>query len=344
MHYYLMYTSTSFSTAEEMWQHRIPLVAYRNRSVLDGLLALAAGHLFREALAAGDDRSAAPSAPQPSYKKITVDHRAFLAGIGPTEMQKISRDYFQASIQGLRQAFNNDRQPRDYEATFIASFVISFYALFTLGAEDDGDSSGVSDASLWFTLAIGPRQIVGEWRQSASGIDVLRYWGQFDQEPDLSDEEELFRPSHAEPWSAVLSWASEFEMVTQEVQHAYEQTMAYIGLIYKGIVNHSEPPTATCRRIVALPARVPPPFTDMVLQKQPRALVIIAHVFAMMKAVENDIIWFKGTPEKQIGLIHEQLPSGWQKTMRWPLKVLAGQWEGGKALPPPLRADQIAAS
>nr|POF04848.1 hypothetical protein CFP56_75879 [Quercus suber] len=313
LHYYLLYTSASFSIADEMWQHRIPLVAYQNRSVFDGILALAAGHLYREAIQAGDDRNA-----------------------------DISQDYFQACVRNHRQALA-DRLHRDYEAAYISSVIILCYSLFTLGEEDDNNISDNSDEILWFTLAIGPRQIVVEWQQSLAGIDVLRYWGQFDQQPDLSDEEELFRPSHAEPWSALLLWATEYENISPQDQRAYERTMAFIGLIYKCIVNHTEPATATCRRIVALPARVPRAFTDMVLRRQPRALIILAHVFGMMKAMEGEIIWFRGTPEKQIRHIHEKLPTGWKKAMQWPLKTLVAPHEDGLVLPRPPTMEQIMA-
>nr|POE62965.1 hypothetical protein CFP56_03868 [Quercus suber] len=454
LHYYLLYTSASFSIADEMWRHRIPLVAYQNRSVFDGILALAAGHLYREAIQAGDDRNADVSRPQPTYRKVTVDHRAFLAGKNPRDMRKISQDYFQACVRNHRQALA-DRLHRDYEAAYISSviilcyslftlgeeddnnisdnsdeilwftlaigprqivvewqqslagidvlrywgqfdqqpdlsdeeelfrpshaepwsalllwateyenispqdqrayertmafigliykFIILCYSLFTLGEEDDNNISDNSDEILWFTLAIGPRQIVVEWQQSLAGIDVLRYWGQFDQQPDLSDEEELFRPSHAEPWSALLLWATEYENISPQDQRAYERTMAFIGLIYKCIVNHTEPATATCRRIVALPARVPRAFTDMVLRRQPRALIILAHVFGMMKAMEGEIIWFRGTPEKQIRHIHEKLPTGWKKAMQWPLKTLVAPHEDGLVLPRPPTMEQIMA-
>ena len=103
------------------------------------------------------------------------------------------------------------------------------------------------------------------------------------------------------------------------------QALSYIGLIYKGITDGTDSPMATCRRLIAMPSRCPPRFVDLVDAKQPRAMTMLAHVFASMKLIDDSAVWFKGIAERQVPKIHEQLPAGWKAMMAWPMAVARGE-------------------
>lgn len=142
-------------------------------------------------------------------------------------------------------------------------------------------------------------------------------------EPDLSDVEELFHPVHMEPFRYLLSNVAGDEIV-EEDRIAYEHTLSYVGLIYKGIVQGLDSPLATGRRCNAMPTSAPLRFSDLVEANRPRAMAIMAHVFASMKLVEEQFPWFKGVAERQIPAICRALPHQWTEFVQWPLQVIQG--------------------
>lgn len=147
-------------------------------------------------------------------------------------------------------------------------------------------------------------------------------------EPDLSDVEELFHPAHMEPFKYLLSNVDGDEIL-EEDRIPYEHALSYVGLMYKGIVQGLDSPLATGRRCNAMPASVPLRFLDLVEANRPRAIAIMAHVFASMKLVENHYPWFKGIAARQIPIICRSLPPQWAEFVQWPVQVLQGNGENG---------------
>jgi hypothetical protein len=93
-------------------------------------------------------------------------------------------------------------------------------------------------------------------------------------------------------------------------QKAYRETVELLGSIYTGILK-IEPAAVTRRRVLALPAMTSQKFTELMGAKEPRALIILAQYFAMMKMVE-DIWWLKGMAEFELKGIASLLPSEWK--------------------------------
>lgn len=142
-------------------------------------------------------------------------------------------------------------------------------------------------------------------------------------EPDLSDEDELFHPLHMEPFKYLLSNVDGDE-IAEEDRIAYEHTLSYVGLIYKGIVQNLDSLLATGRRCNAMPAAVPLRFLDLVEANRPRAMVIMAHTFASMHLIQDRYPWFRGIAEYQIPIICRSLPQQWIEFIQWPLQVIQG--------------------
>ena len=92
---------------------------------------------------------------------------------------------------------------------------------------------------------------------------------------------------------------------------------------------------------MAVPARVPPRFLDLALQQTPRAMAVLAHIFAMMKLLALEVPWYAGVAEKQIPVIQDRLPRGWKSVMQWPLAVLDADINARRMLPTPPRTDEI---
>lgn len=131
----------------------------------------------------------------------------------------------------------------------------------------------------------------------------------------MTDEDEIFKNEHGRPFEKLLTFAEDFEAMSPGDREIYRQVICYIGNIYKGIMEATDDPLVTCRRLIAAPSRNPPRFIELLESKQPRALTILAHMFACMKLVAEQVEWFKGIAERQVPKIYEQLPPGWYPMM-----------------------------
>lgn len=148
--------------------------------------------------------------------------------------------------------------------------------------------------------------------------------GGFYGQPDLSDTSQIFLRSHAAPFERLVTWAQDYEVISDEDREAYTKTISYVGLMYKGINEAFDEPRATCRRIMALPSACPGRFVETLELSQPRALAIMMHVFACMKLIADKIDWFNGIAERQIPMLYERLPNAWREVVQWPMRVAGG--------------------
>ena len=74
-----------------------------------------------------------------------------------------------------------------------------------------------------------------------------------------------------------------------------------------------------------MPSRLPRRWVELVEQRQPRAIVMLAHVFAIMKLVDKKTEWFRGVAERQVPALYETLPNAWKDMMTWPMQVAHGE-------------------
>lgn len=112
------------------------------------------------------------------------------------------------------------------------------------------------------------------------------------------------------------------DTILDEDRTAYEYTLSYVGLAYKGIVQESDSPLASNRRFIALPARLPDRFSQLIEERQPRAVAILAHIFACMRLIEDKSTWFKGIAQRQVPIVCMTLPPSWGHMVQWPLEVI----------------------
>lgn len=218
--------------------------------------------------------------------------------------------------------------------------LVNYYSLFTCSEPDEDGSGAPIGLMNWIRCSRGMRLLVDAMVTMPTGslrgnricwhsmIEMLIHIPveSMHGEPDLSDREELFHPIHIEPFKYLLSNVDGDE-VAEEDQIAYEHTLSYVGLIYKGVVQSLDSPLATGRRCNAMPASVPIRFLDLVEAHRPRAMAIMAHVFATMKLVQEHYPWFKGVAEHQIPLICRALPPQWTEFVQWPIQVIQGNGE-----------------
>lgn len=161
---------------------------------------------------------------------------------------------------------------------------------------------------------MGVRFICNKWREFV-GPAWIASSGVFYGKPDLTDDTEIFRNEHGRPFVKLLSFAEDYEAISAADREVYRQVICYIGNVYTSIVEGTEEPTATCRRLIAMPSKSDPRFVELLEAKQPRAMTILAHMFACMKLIEEQVQWFRGIAERQVPRIYDQLPTGWHPMM-----------------------------
>lgn len=108
-----------------------------------------------------------------------------------------------------------------------------------------------------------------------------------------------------EPWSP-------------ETQEAYEHTLSFIGAIQVALDAGVEGPDQILRRCLGFPGLIPKRFIDMVEERRPRALVILAHYFAYL-ARFREIWWIGDSGAREVRAIAGILAPEWREMMGWPV-------------------------
>ena len=80
-------------------------------------------------------------------------------------------------------------------------------------------------------------------------------------------------------------------------------------------------PAGLARRLIVFPMLVDKLFVDFVEEQRPRALVILAHYFALLTMLRG--FWWVGDagPREVLAIVGE-VPAEWQHLLSWPLEVM----------------------
>ena len=78
------------------------------------------------------------------------------------------------------------------------------------------------------------------------------------------------------------------------------------------------------RRVIGFPMLVHPRFVTLVEEEQPRALVILAHYFALVARLRG-LWWMGDSGRREVLGIQSALPEEWQDAMQWPLESIADE-------------------
>ncbi|KZF24328.1 hypothetical protein L228DRAFT_94515 [Xylona heveae TC161] len=168
--------------------------------------------------------------------------------------------------------------------------------------------------------------------EALEGADASKFMLLVRGPPLLDDDDELFSEENRAPFLHLLedseNLGQEIDgLWNSDIQRAYETTLSYIGSIHRAI-ERDEPSISVCRRLMAFPIRIPKLFIDLVEEQRPRALVILAHFFALTNHV-NGIWWLANTPQREIRGVYRALPAEWKHHMHWSLSVVGLTSPGG---------------
>ncbi|MCJ1391436.1 hypothetical protein MMC18_004300 [Xylographa bjoerkii] len=106
-----------------------------------------------------------------------------------------------------------------------------------------------------------------------------------------------------------------------EIQEAYQLTINYIGSVQIAIAA-GEAGEHVLRRLIVFPVLIPKRFIDLVAEEQPRALVVLAHYFALIARFKH--VWYIGDGGRsEVRGIQTALSAEWMGMMSWPLSATA---------------------
>lgn len=101
---------------------------------------------------------------------------------------------------------------------------------------------------------------------------------------------------------------------------AYEDVVSYIGSVIRAM-RYNEDPKMISRRLTSFSVLVSARFIELLRFQKPRALVLLAHFFALASCVRYT--WWVGpSPGREIRAIQAQLGEEWQALMCWPIEQL----------------------
>lgn len=290
MHHWITATADTMSSAQlssvrEMWSVSVPQLAFEYEPLLHTLLALGAAH--RTTLLPGE----APS------------------------LRPVYHGYIDSALKGHRPV-TAKLDGNTSESVCLNAILISLYTLFL---RSEGTPQPYEPPILWLSMARGIRTVIKtvyhQLMASNSRLCPLlvaqpTIWH---RDPTNSDE------SPAKPFHYLLEYRQ--EEMTDSVDNAYYGTITYLERLYFAVQDRQ--PEYVIRKIFnGFPPVVPKLFLDYVGEKRPRALAILAHLFALGKSVEN-IWWLRGIPEQEVRGIDSIMPADWKWALAWPLSLVS---------------------
>ncbi|RFU28618.1 hypothetical protein B7463_g7726, partial [Scytalidium lignicola] len=108
-----------------------------------------------------------------------------------------------------------------------------------------------------------------------------------------------------------------------EIQAAYETTVSFIGGVRLAI-DAKRNAGDILRSLVLFPMLIQRRFIDLVRYEQPRALVVLAHYFALL-ARFGGFWWIGDAGRREVQGIHSVLPVEWQDLLNWPLETIEAE-------------------
>ncbi|KAJ6783048.1 hypothetical protein PWT90_01870 [Aphanocladium album] len=105
-----------------------------------------------------------------------------------------------------------------------------------------------------------------------------------------------------------------------EDHQACIDTVSYIGAI-QGAIEGGEHISIITRRLIIYPVLFPQRFVQLLDEHRPRALVILAHLFAVAVHCHTSD-WVGDTPMKEIQALAEFLAPEYQHELAWPLSLV----------------------
>lgn len=242
-------------------------------------------------------------------------HRATLLPGEAPSLRPVYHGYIDSALKGHRPV-TAQLDGNISESVCLNAVLISLYTLFL---RSEGTPKPYEPPLLWLSMARGVRTVIKavyhQLMASNSRLCPLLVAQPTVWQRESSDSDE----NSAKPFHYLLEYRK--EEMTDTVQNAYCGAIAYLESLYSAVQGRQ--PEFVIRKIFnGFPPVVPKLFLDFVVEKRPRALAILAHLFALAKSVDN-IWWLCGIPEQEVRGIDSIIPADWKWALAWPLTMIS---------------------
>lgn len=320
LHHYMVVVTYTFPACNEqrfrdLWTIDAVRSGFKHPFLLNAILAISSLHLLSDTRSenyfyARDENQAAVERVTKSPSITELETSANLA--------KAHRLYLNLAVRQQREVILN-LNSSNVDAVFMTSLLLSYQSLKLI--PDQSNSPAYLPPILWLKMCkavFGVIQAAQPMIQSDSVISVMLAYS---TEPDVKDEVAMFNPLYRKPFEALLDWNKYPEPdFNSGIKDAYERTLAYVGGVYRALLN-KEAPRIMVRRIVCLGVLAPTQYIELLELRRPRALAILAHHLALSQAVEEHW-WFHGVADRVVNGIQTLIPPEWQWAMEWPLSMI----------------------
>lgn len=139
--------------------------------------------------------------------------------------------------------------------------------------------------------------------------------------PFWKEKDVVFREHNRAGFEELLQNSPPFdEPCDEESWSAYEKAISFIGSVHTAI-KEEEPKLTICSRLLTFGIMAPERFINTVQAERPRALVMLAHLFALCHSM-RDVWWIGNVGKREVLGIQKILPPQWQKLVEGPVSMV----------------------
>ncbi|KAG6087325.1 hypothetical protein E4U30_000655 [Claviceps sp. LM220 group G6] len=299
---------TNSPATDDIWQRAVPEMAFQDKPYLaDAMLCVAALHLRSQ---------------HPSDKSLVQASHAYSASTLAA--------YVTTLAKGIT--------PDNAEALFLTATLIAFQAtasrIFVKDYADDADDvqtgrveEGTKRYTLpmaWFHAFQGVKTVVStswQWIRNSSIVQAV-----VDSQPSFQLD---LNPLNPNSFFGHLLENLEDELAKEPIDKVTATHQGYFHAV--SVLNwaHKNPDAPA---VLAFPASVSRRFVEVLEEKRPRALAILACFFALFQRMDP-VWWLQGVSRREVmGLVSLfEIGSPWWRHLEWPVRIAL--WEGD-AIPP----------
>ncbi|EFQ28899.1 hypothetical protein CGRA01v4_10357 [Colletotrichum graminicola] len=274
----------------DIWTNTVPRLAFGGASYLaDAMLAVSALHL----------RSSNP------------DDRALI---------RASHSYMASSLAAYCASLQNGITEANAEPLFLTAVLIAFQStasrIFIRDEADPNDPSSTYSLPIsWFHAFQGVKTVVAtSWpwiRNSNIVIPII------DSQPVLQLDLDATSPNSF--FGGLLDnledeLQGEDDVMAMSTRQSYQHAVAVLNWAHK--LPHRG-------AALAFPATVSKRLIDLLEERRPRALAILASFFALLKGYESAVWWLDGVARREVmGIVSQfEATSPWWQHLEWPVRI-----------------------
>ncbi|MCJ1336347.1 hypothetical protein MMC09_001623 [Bachmanniomyces sp. S44760] len=320
LHHFLTIVTYTFPACNEqryrdLWTIDTVRSGFSHPFLLNAIFAISALHLL------SDVRSMtyfyAKDENQGAVERVT-NVLSVTTSESSTDLARTHRLYLNMAVRQQREAISN-LSASNADAVFMTSLLLSYQSLRLI--PDQSTSMRYSPPIQWLKMSKAVATIVTAAAPMVQKDSAIALMLAYTTEPNVKDEMAMFNPLYREPFEDLLNWSKYPEPdLDLEGSNAYEKTVAYVGGVYRALLD-KEAPRIMIRRIVCLGVLAPTRYIEYLEEGRPRALAILAYHLSMSQAIEEHW-WFHGVADRVVHGIQSILPAEWQWAMEWPLSMI----------------------